>query len=236
MKAIVFAPLVSEHPDRHDAPEFLLQARAFAALHGVPSQAVQIFDNSHDLSTRAAQVTRALAEYKGLDCVAFCCHGWAPPGTPEHPVHTVGIQAGWLKSQIPQMAEALKEACAPAPVIALFCCSTAQDDKGKTDDTLPAIGGEAGFADWLRRELVKLGVRPTIFAHASRGHCVQNPYLRRFLPDELAGGEWVIAPKSELWHVWVPALVHTDLALRVPLMAQADIEAELRASVHHVAE
>jgi hypothetical protein len=225
VKAIIFAPLINALGNDASGA-FQPEARAFAKLHGVDQSNVHLFDNRAPMAARRAQVASWMNKADGADTFALFCHGCP-----------TGVQAGWEIGVIWQMAEAIKAACTHAPTVVLYCCSTGADtDADTADEDCNGPGGEGGFADALRHELVKVGVKATIYAHATRGHTTQNPRVRRFLPDQAAGGEWVIAPHSEHWPAWAHALRDTDLRFRFPFMTQADIESELRASIHHVAE
>jgi hypothetical protein len=231
MKAIIFAPLVGD-----GAPEFERESRAFAKHHGIPISDRLLFDNGHPMAARRAQVTARAQKERGIEAFVIACHGWCPPGTPQHPVHSTGLQLGWEIGMIHDLAALIKDACVPCPVIPLYCCSVGADNDPGTPEKGPGPGGAAGFADGLRWELLRIGVKATIFAHSTRGPTMRNPYVRRFSPDDTIGGEWVVEPESELWIAWQHALDHTDMRLRFPFMTQEAIEAELRASLHGHAE
>jgi hypothetical protein len=196
---------------------FIPEARSFVDMHQ-PS-ALLLFDNAATYGARMDECEKWLREWSGIEAVAIFSHGWRD-----------GVQPGWRRGDIWRMAAALKACCVASPVVALYCCDTGRDaDDDRADDTAAGPGGEGGFADMLRHELVRIGVRATIFAHTTEGHTTCNPYVRRFAPDEVAGGEWIVEPRSPMWRAWCRALACTDIRLRFPFMPQAEIEPELAA-------
>jgi len=201
---------------------FIPETRSFVAQHQ-PS-ALLLFDNGTPSApvphaARMEQCERWLAEWTGVRALALFSHGWRD-----------GVQAGWRKGDIWRLAKALKACCVPEPVVALYCCDAGRDgDADREDDRASGPGGEGGFADMLRHELVRIGVRGTIFAHTTEGHTTCNPFVRVFRPDEVAGGEWLVEPRSPMWRAWRRALATTDLRMRFPFMSQAEVHAELAA-------
>jgi hypothetical protein len=122
--------------------------------------------------------------------------------------------------------------------VLLYACTTGSDNDGNdANDRDKGPGGEGGMADALRNELRKAGVRATIFAHATKGHTTANPWVRRFDPDELAGGDWVVEPHSELWMRWVHRLSdpRDTFRFRFPFMTAGELELELRGAPLEVA-
>jgi hypothetical protein len=89
------------------------------------------------------------------------------------------------------------------------------------------VGGDGGFADLLRDELVDIGCPTIIYAHSTAGHTTQNPHLRVFPPHERFGGKFVVAKDSGLWQKWVRCMRNNDLRFRVPFMTSAELVAEL---------
>lgn len=156
---------------------------------------------------------------RSFDSVAVFCHGWLD-----------GIQAGFTRATVGDLAGAIVKATrGPAPVVALFCCSTGDDPEG---DSLQAAGtGEGSFADRLRDALRERGAdRCSVYAHTTAAHTTRNPYVIRFDGDAL-GGYPVAAPGQPLWRAWRAALQDkaNTLRLRAPWMTNAEIHAELAA-------
>lgn len=186
MKAII-APMYNTG-DKHDATgAFQPEAAAFRLTHG-ETRPVKLFDNRKVMAGRFAEV---MAWISGLapdsvDTFATFCHGFKS-----------GLQVGATLTNTPRFAGALARVLTAEPRIVLYACDAARDnDTDRADDLDPGPGGEGGFADKLRDELVKRGVGATIYAHVTAAHTTRNPTVRRFDPDDLAGGRWVIAPHS----------------------------------------
>lgn len=207
MNGFVFAPETNE-PGKRDADEFRREARKFAAQRGIAPERIRIFPNDAPRKVRRQFVTDALIGFSGLDCVAFFCHGWRD-----------GIQAGFSTAHMEELARVLYESCKPGARIPLYCCSTAQG----------AAGGDGGFADALRDELVGKLPGAVIDAHDRAGHTTQNPYVRRFVVGEFRekGGAWVVDPVDSRFPVWRRMLRETDLRFDFPFMSQAQIRAEI---------
>ena len=222
MRALVFAPLRNS-PGKRDADEFTREARAFCVAHGL-RQEVHLFDNHDAPIERRELLLQRLHERQpaSLDVLACFMHGWS-----------TGLQIGVDLSTARGLARALKGVAATSLTVVLYCCSTGADtDRDKADDlNQPGPDGDGGFADRLRDELCELGVRATVFAHSTAGHCSRNPRVRVFSPDERRGGQWLVEPQSELWPAWLRALHETDLRLRFCLMTREQVEAELRGGV-----
>ncbi len=216
MSKILFAP-IHDTPGKADAREFQREAHAFCKEHNA-SCGVRLFDNRLTERQRFSQVVDWLeGGHVGLaDTVAFFCHGFR-----------TGLQFGATLQNAGKLAAALKLACVSEPMIILYACSAGRDgDADTSDEDDPGPGGDGGYADKLRDELGKLGVRATIWAHSTAAHATKNPFVRRFDPGEMAGGHWVVTPYSRLWLTWKKAL-QGSLRFRFPFLAQDQIEAEL---------
>lgn len=219
MGHVVFAPALNTVGKVDATGAFIPEARAFLAAHQSAGK-VHLFDNSLPMRMRRADVADRLARDppRSVSVMAFFCHGWRD-----------GIQAGYRTPDARALAEHFAPVAADSPVVALYACDAGRDADNQTeDDNEPGIGGEGGFADALRDAFVRVGVRATIFAHTRPGHTTRNPFVRRFLPDEIGGGHWIVTPGSRLWPRWVQALRETTLRFRFPLMADSEIEAELQ--------
>ena len=83
--------------------------------------------------------------------------------------------------------------------VTLFACSTAETTTGQP-------GGEGGFADKVRDDLVEAGfTEGWIDAHPVPGHATQNSLVKRFYlsKEEAAkGGNYIVAPGSPEFKKW----------------------------------
>jgi hypothetical protein len=175
------------------------------------------FHSLKPMGARRASVLEAmeLMPSRCVDSVALFCHGWLD-----------GVQAGFTRKNVGEFAAAIVRVTrGPAPVVALFCCSTGDDPEG---DSLSAAGtGEGSFADKMRDALREAGATGcSVYAHTTAAHTTRNPYVIRFDGDAL-GGYPVVAPGQPLWSAWKRALQTTDLRLRAPWMSNSEIHAEL---------
>lgn len=224
--AIAFAPLRNtggDHPS--DATYFADGARGFLGSYGLP-KAVHLFDNQPAYAARLAQVLGWIADVApaSIDTFVFASHGWQD-----------GLQWGADLHNVGHIAETIKHAAAPNPIVILYACSAARDnDKDQKDDLMPGPGGDGGMADMLRDALVAVGVRATVYAHAKPGDAFLNPYVRRFVPTTSAGGEWVVSPDDPQFHAWARAL-KGPLRFQFPMMRPEEIQDELRSIAGAVA-
>jgi len=217
---LVFAPMYNTGDKRDATGAFHPEARAFCQAHG-ESAPVKLFDNGRPMAARFSEVMAWIdsCNPSSVDTLAAFCHGFKS-----------GLQIGATIANAPRLADALQRVFAPSPRIIMYACDAARDaDSDRTDEDDPGPGGEGGFADKLRDELVKRGVMATIYAHSTAAHTTQNPFVRRFDPSDLAGGRWVVEPYSADWQRWRTAL-RGSMRFRFPFMSQAEIEAEIRAA------
>lgn len=227
MRIAVFAPLYNRtgiNP-RTDLPyadatgAFQPEGRAFVRHHGDGAR-LHLFDSSATPRERQVQVTRVLDDYVDLDAVAFFCHG-----------HKLGLQAGFDGAiGAEQLAQAIGTHRSIRTVV-LYACDTGRDaDNARNDDLQEGPGGDGGFADLLRDDLVGTWARQaTVFGHPQTGHTDQLPYVRRFGPTTHLGGEWIISPRDALWARWRRALHDADDSLRFdyPFLTQEQIRSRL---------
>jgi hypothetical protein len=217
---LVFAPAHNSNGKVDAQGAFQPEARAFCLAHGI-REPVKLFDNGRPMPSRFSEMLAWLDMCRPgtVDAVAFFCHGFK-----------TGLQCGVTTMNAPRFATALERICTPAPRIIMYVCDAARDaDDDRADDCLPGPGGEGGFADQLRDELVKRGVMATLYAHATVGHTTRNPFVRRFDSDDLAGGRWIVEPHSARWRAWAMAL-RGPMRFRYPFMTQAEIDAELQST------
>ncbi len=204
-------------PGRHDVTgAFAPAALKFAKLPCFDACPIIVFDEQLPPVRRRREVRAELARHERADVLAFFCHGGAR-----------SLQAGWDISSVDDLAREV--ARLGARHVLLMACLTGADRRKDTTDREPGPGGDGGFADALRDRLVgDHGWTGSIFAHGTKGHSTDNPYLRRFDAISGAGGQWLVEPGSELWPAWRRALRETDLEHRVWAMTPDELDAELR--------
>lgn len=210
-------------PDRPDATgAFWPMADAFARFWGEdPRATIKRFPAKDPIVTRRRRCADAIREFGApIKTLAFFCHGFKS-----------GIQAGFQSGNVHLLAQLLAKHATIDAYVLLYACDAARDSDADTmDDVEAGPGGDGGFADLLRDSCEDLGRRVTVMAHATRGHCVQNPHARRFRPGAGGyGGEWYVAPGSSAWLPWTRALrdpKHT-LRWRFARMGSTEIEREL---------
>ena len=205
---------------------FLPEARAFTELRAAEGG---VFAEMHQFDNRAAKWRRRREVEGILDAapyplthVAIFCHGYRR-----------GLQTGHTTFSVSRLAAAIARNSTASASVALYACDTARDgDNQRNDDTKPGPGGEGGFADKLRDELLAHGMRGGhIDAHPVTAHTTKAPYVRRFYVEPEAqdlGGDWLIAPGSAQWRVWRLKL-RQDRRFRLsfPLMSTEAIRAAL---------
>jgi hypothetical protein len=187
---------------------------------------VKYFDPRLDYAGRRATCNAALRALRmPIDTLAMFCHGFRR-----------GVQAGYLLGNVGELAELLALHMKPDGWVLLYACDTGRDeDEDTKDERLPGPGGDGGFADALRDACEQHGLRVSVMGHTTRGHCTENPNVRRFLPGLGGkGGEWYVDPdpgKSPFFRRWSRALRDPKgtLRYRFPFMSPAEIQAELQA-------
>jgi hypothetical protein len=222
LRMLCFVPAQNTTGKSDMSGAFLPEARAFARHHGLyPELVVRRFPAAAPIPKRRAACVEAFSTaQQPLDLVAFFCHGWRD-----------GLQAGFLRANVLVLARMMGMHARLDAHVLLYACETGRDSDAETDDdSEPGPGGDGGFADELRDACEALGRRVTVAAHATAGHCSQNPYARRFAPGAGGrGGEWYVEPLSPLWRLWVRALrdPRSTLKFRFPMMTPAEIAVEL---------
>ena len=190
---------------------FAPEARAFTALHG---GVMRVFVNRNPKPQRFEQTMGFLRDFKGADlaAVAFFCHGYRS-----------GLQCGATLENVHELAEAVR--ATGAPICILYACDAARDaDKDKADDMQDGPGGAGGVASIMARAGL------LVDAHVTTAHTTQNPFVRRFHPDDDSdAGEWIVKPRSKLWRRWRLALKDVQFRLTFPFRSTAEIRADLTA-------
>ena len=159
---------------------------------------VPVAEKRASMSARRKQVLDILKAHRGTyDHVAFFCHGWR-----------TGMQFGFDMQTAKILAAEIARGAEFVTIVdvTLYSCSCGSGDSD----------GDGGFADALRDELCKAGVIGCkVVAHTTAGHATSNPYVREFngngSPVGGTGGQWIVAPGSELWGEWIKALRTTNL-------------------------
>lgn len=218
MKAVAFAPLHNS-PGKHDATgAFQPEAKKWLRAIGVEPDALYLVDCSLPFVLRKKRVLDVLASYQqDIEVAGFFCHGAKSQ-----------LQVGFNLASVPALASSLAR-FPPLAHVVLYACDAARDaDADKRDETAEGPGGDGGFADLLRDNLVGVhGRSTTVWAHSTVGHATMNPYVRRFDPSKLNGGEWVIDPTDPRWRKWRRALRETDLRFHFWSLTQDELHAEL---------
>jgi hypothetical protein len=221
MRALVLTP--NRNHNRSDyTGAFAPESKRFCELWDIPHARYAI-DIGPSYSLRRKETFRciedAVTRQDGeLELLAVFCHGWVN-----------GLQVGWLRQNLREVAAFLSDYVTPDVRIPLYCCLA-----GGTDTR--GVGGDGGFADRLRDALCERGITECqVDAHTTSGHTTWNPYVLRFSgegsPTGGQGGHWLVAPKGKLWRPWVQRLKTTDLRLRFPWMTVAEIHEELSAAL-----
>jgi hypothetical protein len=213
---------------KHDATgAFIPEAKAFQKYHEIPKENMIPISCTelpkHERRTAVYEAIEEAGKKKKLDMVVFFGHGW--PG---------GIQFGFKKRDIPQLAHVIHKNSFSAVRIVLYACLTAENSKRDREIKQLGPATDGGFSDLLRDELMKLGcVGGWIDAHKTFGHTTWNPYCVRFYCEEVdepefgaIGGAWLVQPRSEYWSKWVRAMKHS-MRFRFPFLSELEIKAEL---------
>ena len=220
MKGVAFIPRFNAKGKRDVTGAFEPEANSWSWIHGDCD--VVSFNNRMSRKSRRSEVYSALNSHVDLDWVTFFCHGYPR-----------GIQAGYGKRTAHQLATSLSMSCKRNAIVTLFACNAGRDDdRENKDDLMPGPGGHGGFADTLRKEMVRKGMKGGwIDAHTVVGHTTRTPWVRRFYVSEQDldnGGEYIIRPKSENWRFWRLWLRSSkEFRLSFSLCLASDLEASL---------
>jgi hypothetical protein len=194
---------------KSDGDEFKREAHRFARHHGAHTVALECIELAAWRSARRKQLLAALGARQPLNVLAFFCHG-RMRSLP---------QLDWNMANVDELAAAIAASSRNDVRIALYACSAGAGTKP---------GGDGGFADALRDQLVARGVAAQVDAHWGAGHTTERPFVRRFDGAQQGnGGTWLVEPHGPLWRRWVRALDDTTLKYDFPLMTQAEIHAAL---------
>jgi hypothetical protein len=201
---------------------FLPEAKKFLAHHGAPQRSLHQLELRPKPQAIADVMLEKIAAARDLEVLALFCHGFHD-----------GIQLGFRLRTVRKLAEALAKVARQDLRVILYACSTA---RGASDDAKEeGVGGEGGFADALRDALCAAGISECqVDAHATAGHAVWNPNVRRFRgegsPVGGQGGGWIVQPRKQpLWKPWQAALRSGSFAYDFPLLGIGEIHERLLA-------
>lgn len=207
MNALIVTPDRDSRGRRDFTGAFLPEALAFAKHHGFTwHEHVKVKLDTSEQSRRM-QLLTAIEGAPRLDLIAVFAHG----------LMMKLPQLGWSITNVADLARAVVRNAAPDIRIVLYACSAAAG---------LGPGGDLGFADELRDELVRVGaVDCQVDAHYGAGHTTQNPRVRRFLGTGSGrGGTWIVEPESPGWPRWVHLLKGT-LRFDFPLRSLQELRA-----------
>lgn len=215
-----------------DGDEFLSEAQAYWHLHGQAdgSASLSLIDNRLAPSARFVRLVGQLESWSAVkprrSAFTFFCHGLKS-----------GLQVGANLTNVARLAEAMSESSAKDITVTLYACSAgADDDADLQDEREPGPGGDGGFADQLRDQLFNYGVNARVLAHATKGHCTRNPYVREFMPGEFNGGRWLVEPAqlgdpgSAMWQRWRRELQDGAMRFMLPKLSREQIQGAIGAT------
>lgn len=174
------------------------------------------FDNKLPPPKRAPAFLKQLEGAKPFDAIVYIGHGL------RNSLPSAGITSTY-RTKFTQLIQS-KSLSKTKVFVTLFACSAAETTTGQP-------GGEGGFADKLRDDLVALGFSEGwIDAHPVPGHATQNSQVRRFfISAEQApkGGTWLVTPGSPEFPKWRSKLNSKwrddPFRFQFPYMSQADV-------------
>lgn len=226
---VLFVSSVNSHGKKDATGAFIPEARGFAKTHGVPDVNVIHIDCTKRFpkAKRAKAVEDELLRRKaaGLKAVCFFGHGWPS-----------GIQFGFNKGNVDRLAELITLSGADDVKVGLFACLAAENAKRDSDHKNVGPGTDNGFADMLRDGLAFYGITEGwVDAHKTAGHTTWNPYVVRFLCEDVddpefgaVGGSWIVAPRSKYWKRWVNALRKNTGKLRWGFLFEEELHIKYR--------
>lgn len=201
---------------RKDGRYFTKLAREFAKHHEVPSENMLGIEcpgvpakSRYRKASRFISSKRNIKDTPSIKWVVMFCHGYSS-----------GMQFGLSKKNIHGFVSHLKFSCTKNLKMTLYACSTASTSKKTRKISMP--GTDNGYADKLRDEMLKQGFHGGwIDAHLTPGDTVYNPFVLRFYTEprfendwDMPGGEWLVSPKSQLWHKWKRSVQNQISAFR----------------------
>jgi hypothetical protein len=212
---MLFVSSVNSKGRKDASGAFVPEARNFAKYHGVPeSNFIRVDCVRKKAAERAEAVRTELVKRREggkLRAIAFFGHGWPS-----------GIQFGYNIKNCYAFANLIASCSSDDVKIGLFACLAAENSIRDTKRKKIGPATDGGFADRLRDALVGCGVKSGwIDGHKTAGHTTWNPYVVRFLCEDVddpeygaVGGGWIVEPGSKYWKRWVSALRSNTRNLR----------------------
>lgn len=211
---------------------FIPEAKAFQKRHNIPDEhmfGVKCPGVAKAKRRQAAlEGIRAVGRTGKIDTIAFFGHGWPK-----------GIQFGFNRNNLIELVNTMAEICQDDVNVILYACLAAENDERDTDYGNPGPATDGGFADMLRDEMVRQGMKSGwVDAHKTAGHTTWNPYVIRFLCSDVEdeeegamGGAWIVEPRSQFWKKWRTALKSAEGTLRYdfPFLSELEIKQQLQA-------
>jgi hypothetical protein len=207
---------------------FIPEAEHYAKLHGIPEE--NMFGIPCPRLRKDKRRERVLDTVSGfkndIESIAMFGHGWPS-----------GIQFGFNRKNHTELLDAIVDKCTGEFKLILFACLAAENDVREREIRNIGPGTDGGFADVFRDSMVRYGINfGHVDAHKTAGHTSWNPYLVRFLCEDVddpefgaIGGGWLVEPRSQFWGKWVKKLRarSTGLRYRFPFMDELEIKTEL---------
>ncbi len=220
MSKLVFYSSKNVKGRKDSTGAFTPEAKKFAKFHGVSDEDLIGIDctKTNRPGNRRAMVIQELRQRESLELLAFFGHGWPS-----------GIQFGFNKKHINLLVGHLQ--ATNDLKIGLYACLAAENQVRDTDHKNVGPGTDGGFADMLRDEMVRFGItRGWVDAHKTAGHTSWNPYVVRFLCEDVddpeygaEGGGWIVEPRSKYWKTWVQALRRNAGGIRYGFMVEDEL-------------
>lgn len=220
MNKLVFYSSRNVHGRPDATGAFIPEAKKFAKFHGVPAENLIGIDctKRNKPGNRRAMVIKELRQRQDVELLAFFGHGWPS-----------GIQFGFKKSHISLLVEHVM--AADSLKIGLYACLAAENQVRDRDHVNVGPGTDGGFADMLRDKMVQNGIAVGwVDAHKTAGHTSWNPYVVRFLCEDVddpefgaKGGGWLVEPRSAYWKKWVRALRRNIGDIRYRFMVEDEL-------------
>lgn len=221
MSKLVFYSSKNSRGKKDATGAFIPEAMKFAEFHGISKENVIGIDctKTNSPGKRRAIVIDALRQRDNLELIAFFGHGWPS-----------GIQFGFNKKHISMFVGHIF--ANPALKICLYACLAAENSVRDRDHRNVGPGTDGGFADTLRDEMARSGIKNGwVDAHKTAGHTSWNPYVVRFLCDDVddpefgaEGGGWVVEPRSRYWNKWIQALRSNEGNIRYRFTVEDELD------------
>jgi len=226
---LVFYSSVNTKGKNDATGAFIPEAFAYAKARDVLAHNVIGVDCTKKANLRRDKVYGAIRACSIIREIAFFGHGW-PTGI------QFGITRGRQEDELASLLASKSDATKGTNVI-LYACLAAENDvrDSGVNNVGPATDG--GFADVLRDKMVHHGIKiGHVDAHKTAGHATWNPYVIRFLCEDVKdpelgaeGGAWIVAPGSQYWKKWCNSIRNnvSGLRFRFPGMSELPIKLEL---------